>query len=225
MKEKQEKRINSELFGAAAKKTLEIGKKAVGGVQSGVNVVAEKSKKAASDVRVGVSTAIEKQKQDNIQHRIKKLNPLFPDKYFSEEFHIPNVIIIVDDAVRRDNELCEGAIGWLSNDSGTETLYMYDEFVAQSGITFVPSATCNSAYYVDNFERGRLYSVDEKGGISIIDDGWGLSNGIAFSPDNTISPSDGVIIPHNNFANVDFPAPFSPTSKFSPFAEKEKDAF
>lgn len=38
----------------------------------------------------------------------------------------------------------------------------------------------------DNFERGRLYSVDRKGNISIIDDGWGLPNGIAFSPDNKI---------------------------------------
>lgn len=38
----------------------------------------------------------------------------------------------------------------------------------------------------DDFERGRLYSVDQKGQITIIDDGWGLSNGIAFSPDNKI---------------------------------------
>lgn len=160
MKEKLEKKIHSELLGATAKKTLEIGKKAVGGVQSGVSVVAEKSKKAASDVRTGVSTAIEKQRQENIQRRIKKLNPLFPDKYFSDEFHIPNVIFIVDDAVRRDNVLCEGAIGWLSNDSGIETLYMYDEFVPQSGITFVPTANCDAAYYVDNFDRSRFIKTD-----------------------------------------------------------------
>lgn len=38
----------------------------------------------------------------------------------------------------------------------------------------------------DNFERGRLYSVDRKGNISIIDDGWGLPNGIGFSPDNKV---------------------------------------
>lgn len=38
----------------------------------------------------------------------------------------------------------------------------------------------------DNFERGRLYSVDHDGTITVLDDGWGLSNGIAFSPDNRI---------------------------------------
>lgn len=160
MKEKQEKKTSSELFSAATKKTLEIGKKAVGGVHSGVTAVAEKSKKAASNVRSGVSTAIEKQKQDTIQRRLKKLNPIFPDKYFSEEFHIPNVIIIVDDAVRRDKELCDGAIGWLSNNLEAETLYMYDEFISQSGITFVPSAVCNAAYYIDNFDRSRFIKTD-----------------------------------------------------------------
>ena len=38
----------------------------------------------------------------------------------------------------------------------------------------------------DGFERGRLYSVEKDGGISIIDEGLGLSNGIAFSPDERI---------------------------------------
>lgn len=36
----------------------------------------------------------------------------------------------------------------------------------------------------DHFERGRLYSVDKDAKITILDEGWGLSNGIAFSPDN-----------------------------------------
>ena len=60
MKENNEKKISSELLGTAAKKTLEIGKKAFTGVQSGVSTVADKSKIAASNVRVGVANAIEK---------------------------------------------------------------------------------------------------------------------------------------------------------------------
>ncbi|UWP58310.1 SMP-30/gluconolactonase/LRE family protein [Ruminococcus gauvreauii] len=35
----------------------------------------------------------------------------------------------------------------------------------------------------DDFERGRLYSVDSDGSLTILDEGFGLSNGIAFSPD------------------------------------------
>ena len=35
----------------------------------------------------------------------------------------------------------------------------------------------------DDFERGRLYSVGKDGDIKILDEGFGLSNGIGFSPD------------------------------------------
>jgi len=38
----------------------------------------------------------------------------------------------------------------------------------------------------DNFERGRLYSVEQHGEITIIAEGLGLSNGIGFSPDKKI---------------------------------------
>ena len=38
----------------------------------------------------------------------------------------------------------------------------------------------------DQFERGRLYSVNKDAKIAILDDGWGLPNGIAFSPDNKL---------------------------------------
>ncbi len=38
----------------------------------------------------------------------------------------------------------------------------------------------------DNFERGRLYSVEKQGEISIIAEGLGLANGIGFSPDKRI---------------------------------------
>jgi D-xylonolactonase len=38
----------------------------------------------------------------------------------------------------------------------------------------------------DNYVKGRLYSVATDGKITIIDEGWHLSNGIGFSPDNKV---------------------------------------
>ena len=38
----------------------------------------------------------------------------------------------------------------------------------------------------DNFERGRLYSVEKHGEITVIGEGLGLSNGIGFSPDTKV---------------------------------------
>lgn len=77
--------------------------------------------------------------------------------------------------------------GWteIATEFAGQALHSNDASADAKG-RFIFGTTFYDQTVGDNFERGRLYSVDEKGGISIIDDGWGLSNGIAFSPDNTI---------------------------------------
>lgn len=117
-------------------------------------------KKAAVDARVGVNAMVEKSKADGYARRLKKYNPLFPEQYQSEGFNLPNIIMIVDDAVRRGIDVCEGSIGWLSKESGVEVLCLYDEAVNFSGIQFVPSATCDALYYVDSFDRNRFIRTD-----------------------------------------------------------------
>ena len=118
------------------------------------------SKKTISDVQAGAVAFSEKAKQDNYLRRLKKYNPLFPDVYNSDTFNIPNMIMIRDDAERKGIDVCEGAIGWLGNESGMEVLYLYDEFVPSCGITFVPTADCDAIYYVDSFDRNRFIRID-----------------------------------------------------------------
>ena len=117
-------------------------------------------KKAAADAKTGVTAMVEKSKADSYARRMKKYNPLFPDQYKSENFNLPNIIMIVDDAVRRGIDVCDGAIGWLSSETGAEVLYLYDEAVAFSEIQFIPTATCDAVYYVDNFNRNRFIRTD-----------------------------------------------------------------
>ena len=117
-------------------------------------------KKVAADTKVGVNAMVEKSKNDSYARRLKKLNPLFPDQFKSEGFNLPNIIMIVDDAVRRGIDVCEGAIGWLSNDSGAEVLCLYDEAVEFSGIQFIPAVTCDAIYYVDSYNRNRFIRTD-----------------------------------------------------------------
>ena len=118
------------------------------------------SKKTLADLQAGATALSEKTKQENYQRRLKKYNPIFPDVFHSEEFNLPNMIMIRDDAERRDIDVCEGAIGWLGKEKGMEVLYLYDEAVSTSGIRFIPSATCDSIYYVDSFDRSRFVRVD-----------------------------------------------------------------
>ena len=117
-------------------------------------------KKAAVGAKVGVAAMVEKSKADSYTRRMKKYNPLFPDQYKSESFNLPNIIMIVDDAVRRDIDVCEGSIGWLSKESGVEILCLYDEAITFSGIQFVPTVTCDALYYVDSFDRSKFIRTD-----------------------------------------------------------------
>lgn len=117
-------------------------------------------KKAAGNIQEGAKALSEKSKNDSYLRRMKKYNPLFPEKYHSEDFKLPNMIVIVDDAVRRDIDVCDGAIGWTSKNTGMEILFLYDEYTEQSGINFVPVATCDAVYYVDSFDRNRFIRTD-----------------------------------------------------------------
>lgn len=118
------------------------------------------SKKVAEGAQKGARALSIKTKSMIYSSQMKKYNPLFPEQYHSESFHLPNMIMIVDDAVRKNIEVCKGAIGWLSSETGMEVLYLYDEWVKESGIRFVPTINCDSAYYVDNFDRNRYIRVD-----------------------------------------------------------------
>ena len=121
---------------------------------------AEVGKNAADSMQKSAVAFSEKVKEDSYTRRLKKYNPLFPDEYHSESFCPPNMIVIVDDAVRRGIDVCEGAIGWRSNQNGVEVLHLYDEAVLLSGIRFVPTITCDAVYYVDSFDRNCYIRTD-----------------------------------------------------------------
>ena len=136
--EKREKK-SGESF---ATKVSSVSKKVVGGISQGVKNLSESSQKKQQE------------------KKMRKLNPLFPETFKSESFHIPNVINIVDDAVRRDIEECRGAIGWTETVEGVEVLCLYDEYIEESGLKFMPFAACDAVYCIDTFEKGKFINTD-----------------------------------------------------------------
>lgn len=117
-------------------------------------------KKAAEGVVKGAKDLAEKAKNDSYARRLKKYNPLFPEQYKDESYCLPNMITIVDDAVRRGIDVCEGAIGWTSKQNDMEVLHLYDEAIEMSGIKFIPMATCDAIYYVSSFDRNVFIRTD-----------------------------------------------------------------
>ena len=138
----------------------ENGKKFSETMQGFLHKASDLGKKVAGNVQVGAKALSDKSKNDAYMRRMKKYNPLFPEQYHSSEFNLPNLILIVDDAVRRDIDVCEGAIGWLEKENSVEILCLYDEYVLQSGLSFIPTATCDAFYYVDSFDRTRFVRTD-----------------------------------------------------------------
>ncbi len=142
MKLKVDTPKSSQAISNVIHKTTDISKKAIATVQSGARALSEKSK------------------NESYLRKLKKYNPLFLDTYNSDSFNIPNMIMIVDDAVRRGIDVCEGSIGWISKEAGMEVMYLYDEAVESSGIQFIPTVVCDAVYYVDSFDRNKYIRTD-----------------------------------------------------------------
>ena len=121
-----------------------------------LNKSADISKKIAKGAYESAQSTAKKIKENNAATKKEKLAPVFPSDYKSKNFHIPNIIKIVDDAVRRGNEFCEGAIGWREPVNNTEVLFLYDEAKKISGLQFVPTFNCDAIYCVDPFDRKRF---------------------------------------------------------------------
>ena len=117
-------------------------------------------KSAAESVQKSAAAFSEKVKEDSYQHRLNKYNPLFPDEYSSTEFVLPHLIVIVDEAVRRGIDVCEGAIGWRSFEADTEVLHLYNQSISLKEIEFYPNATTDTTYYIDQFNHNRYINVD-----------------------------------------------------------------
>jgi len=121
---------------------------------------ADVAQKVAQDVQTGAKDMAAKVENDNYQRRLKKYNPIFLEEYKKKGDNIPQMIVIVDDAVRKGIDVCEGAIGWLSTQNGMEVLHLYDNAIDVSGLDFVPVHACDAVYYVDSHNRNRYINVD-----------------------------------------------------------------
>lgn len=156
----KEKRKPNELITGAVDAATSAGKKGIHIATGMLTQAANSGKVIADGLAKGRKELAEKAKEDSYAKRLKKYNPLFPDEYFSADFYVPNIIMIVDDAVRRDINVCQGAIGWRENVKGTEVLFIYDEFVAECGLKFIPVAACDEIYYVDTFDKQCFVKLD-----------------------------------------------------------------
>lgn len=90
-----------------------------------------------------------------------KYNPVFPDDYFSPDYDRPNMIVLVDEDMRKGIDVCEGAMGWFSKEGDLEVLHLYMKDIGRSGVGFHPSPVLGAVYYVDPFNSKRFIKIDD----------------------------------------------------------------
>ncbi len=129
-------------------------------LKNALNKSGEVSKKAVDTIKTKTLALSEETKKKSFELRLKKYSPIFPDTYKSSGFNIPNLVIIVDDAIRKNIDVCQGAIGWLSQEKGVEVLHLYDEAIEFSELNFSPAPICDSVYYVDPHNRKHFINID-----------------------------------------------------------------
>lgn len=140
-------------------KEEKVTEKKSGGMSEFWRKASDAGKKVADGVSKGTKSLAEKAKEYNHEQKLKKYNPLTMEEFKSEEFHIPNIIKIVDDASRRDVDVCEGAIGWREIVNEVEVLCLYNEYINEVGVKFIPMAEYGEIYCSDRFDSSRFLNV------------------------------------------------------------------
>lgn len=135
-------------------------RKFLSGMSGAFQKATDLSKKAVDEIQKGAKALSEKTQNDSYERRMKKYNPLFPQDMDLAGFKLPSIIEIVDKIVRKDVDVCEGAVGWTSVEKETEVLHIYKEETDRCGVQFIPFMDCNSVYYVDRFDPQRYIKVD-----------------------------------------------------------------
>ena len=127
------------MFSNAFKKVGDIGKKTVEGAKS----LAEQTQKNIHDKQAQKYTLVTQEEFNN------------------EDFQIPGIIAIEDNSANREFIENENAIGWIEQHKEVPVLHMYNSFVDNSGLIFVPFAQKGDVYCVDKFKATTYITAQE----------------------------------------------------------------
>ena len=136
-----------EIISKAWKTTANIGKKTADGIQKGAKAISEQHEKRVQE-----------------RQRAKE-EPITKKIYKSKNFHTPNIIVIIDDAEKRDQPVYKDAIGYRKNhkakNQNVEVFYLFDEYAKDTELSFIPFCKCDNIYCVDPFDSTRFINVSD----------------------------------------------------------------
>lgn len=92
---------------------------------------------------------------------LKSLQPIFASTLDEAAFLMPKFIRVADrDKRHAESEVCQGSIGYASDQKGLHIVNIFRDSLEAFGLTFYPDHDCEF-YYVDPSNRDRYISLDE----------------------------------------------------------------
>lgn len=125
---------------------------------SDVTVIADS---VGNMVKKGTQAVMETADEKTRQFELKTLQPVFPHTLDSADFYMPKFIRIVErDKKRAESEVCQGSIGYISDQKGLHIVNIFRDSIGAFGVTFYPDNDCEF-YYVDPSVRDHYIALDE----------------------------------------------------------------
>jgi len=136
-------------------------------LKSAADKVSEAGKNVASVAKDGVQSLSDKAQELSSQAKVKQLEELlrkFPpvslEEFSKSTFAMPQLIQIVDNALKQEISEYKGVLGWSGKEDSVEILHLYHASVPDSHIRFLPSVACGSVYCAHPFDEQCYISLD-----------------------------------------------------------------
>ena len=129
------------------------------------SAIGSSAKKAASAVRVGARETGRQfgEKLDSAKRTMElaRLRPIFPEDLADNDFLMPKLVCVADmDKKHAESELCQGSIGFRSDEKELPVVHIFRDKAIFFGLSFFPDAD-SGVYYVDPSDRDRYIALDE----------------------------------------------------------------
>lgn len=112
-------------------------------------------------VKKGAQALKENAEEKARQLELKTLQPIFTDALSDADFLMPKFIRVVErDKKRAESEVCQGSIGYTSDQKGLRVVNVFKDSVDVFGLAFYPDSEYEF-YYVDPCDRDRYIALDE----------------------------------------------------------------
>ena len=123
-----------------------------------ISVIADS---VGNSVRKNTQTLKNTVDEKNRDLELRKLQPIFPDVLNSVDFLMPKLIRITErDKKYVDSEVCQGSIGYTSNQKGLRIINLFRDSLKYFGLMFYPDCD-DEFYYVDPSNRDKYISLND----------------------------------------------------------------